>query len=142
MINNCKAFFLFLSFCSIAILACDQDDDVSPNSNDPQAVSSVLASDNEWIITLFTDDGENETYYFESYRFNFDLDGSVVATGNNDIVTGTYSVFRDDGRVELKMSFPNIQYFDELNDDWYFISMDQNVVRFDDDGDRLEFQKQ
>jgi hypothetical protein len=93
-------------------------------------------------ITLLTDDEDNETYYFDSYLFNFNSDGRVVATDANGSVNGTYSVFRDDGRVELRMDFPDIQNFDELDDDWYFISINQNTIRFDDDGDLLEFQQQ
>lgn len=144
MIYNCNTSFsvLFLLLCSIAFLTCNQDDDVIPTSNDTESVSAFLMADNGLMITLLTDDEDDETYYFDSYLFNFNSDGSVVATNNSDIITGTYSVFRDDGRVELRMNFPSIQNFEELNDDWYFISIDQNSIRFDDDGDRLEFQKQ
>lgn len=129
-------------FCSMALLACDQDDDMISTSNDTQSVSEFLMTNNGLIITLLTDDEDNETYYFDSYLFNFNSDGSVVATDANNTVNGTYSVFRDDGRTELRMNFPNIQNFDELNDDWYFISINQNTIRFDDDGDVLEFQQQ
>jgi hypothetical protein len=143
MLYYCSTIFLsfFSLLCSITFLACNQDDDISPTSNDLQSVSAFLIAENGLMITLLTDDEDNETYYFDSYLFYFDSDGSVVATDDNETVNGTYSVFRDDGRVELRMNFPSIQNFDELNDDWYFISIDQNVIRFDDDGDRLEFQK-
>jgi hypothetical protein len=143
MLYYCRTIFLsfFSLLCSITFLACNQDDDISPTSNDLQSVSAFLIAENGLMITLLTDDEDNETYYFDSYLFYFDSDGSVVATDDNETVNGTYSVFRDDGRVELRMNFPSIQNFDELNDDWYFISIDQNVIRFDDDGDRLEFQK-
>ncbi len=93
-------------------------------------------------ITLLTDDEDDETYYFDSYLFSFNSDGTVSATDANGTVNGTYSVFRDDERVEFQMSFPSVQNFSELNDDWYFISIKQNTIRFDDDDDILEFQQQ
>lgn len=130
-----------LLFCSILFLACNQDDDADATSVDPQSVSSFLMEDNGFIIRLLIDDGDDETADFSSYVFNFNADGSVVASDDNNMITGSYSVIRDDGRVELEMSFTTNPNFDELNDEWYFISIDQNVIRFDDDGDILEFQK-
>jgi len=125
----------------MALLACDEDDNVSPTSNDVDSVAAFLRNDNGLIITLLTDDEDNETYYFDSYVFNFNSNGSVVATDANDTINGTYAVSRDDGRVELRIDFPSVQNFDELDDDWYFISIDQNTIRFNDDEDRLEFQQ-
>jgi hypothetical protein len=107
-----------------------------------ESVSDFLRVSDGLVIVLLTDDEDDETSYFDSYVFNFDSDGSVVATDSNNTVNGTYSVFRDDGRIELRMNFPNTQNFGELNDDWYFISINQNTIRFDDDGDILEFQQQ
>jgi hypothetical protein len=141
MIYNCNTFIRFgVLLCSIAFFACTQDDDISPSGSDIQSVSAFLMNENGLIITLLTDDEDDETYYFDSYTFNFNSDGSVTARDGNNTVDGTYAVFRDDGRVELYMDFPDIRNFDELDDDWYFISIDQNTIRFNDDGDRLEFQ--
>lgn len=137
-LNQC--FYILL--CSMVLLACSQDDDIRPTSNDIQSVSAFLMADKGLIISLLTDDEDNETYYFDSYFFNFYSDGSVVATDDNSTVNGTYTVFRDDGRIELRMDFPEVENFDELNDDWYFLSINQNSIRFDDDGDILEFQQQ
>jgi hypothetical protein len=129
-----KGFGILL--CSMVLLACNQDDNETT-----QSVSAFLMANDGLIITLLTDDEDDETHYFDSYVFNFNSNGSVVATDGSNTINGSYSVFRDDGRVELYMDFPNIQNFDELDDDWYFISIDQNTIRFNDDGDRLEFQQ-
>jgi len=69
-------------------------------------------------------------------------DGTVSATDAGKTVNGSYAVFRDDGKTELSMSFPDDPSFRELNDDWYFISFHQNLIRFNDGGDLLEFQQQ
>jgi len=133
---------LFALSMLIALTACDEDNNADPSNNDTGTVSGFLIGDNGLRITLLTDDEDNETYYFDSYLFVFSTDGKVTASDASNTVNGTYSVFRDDGRVELMMNFPNVQNFSELNDDWYFISINQNTIRFNDDGDILEFQKQ
>ena len=125
----------------MTLLACDKNDTVNPTNNDIEPVTDFLRVGNGLLIVLLTDDEVDETNYFDSYVFNFGSDGSVVAADSNNTVNGTYSVFSDDGRIELRMNFPNTQKFGELNDDWYFISINQNTIRFDDDGDILEFQQ-
>jgi len=40
------------------------------------------------------------------------------------------------------MNFPTISNFDELNDDWYMLSIEQNSITFEDDGDLLVFEQQ
>lgn len=112
------------------------------NSMDASAVAELLTIGNGLRITRLTDEEEDETYLFDSYLFVFNTDGTVSATDAGKTVNGSYAVFRDDGKIELSMSFPNDPSFRELNDDWYFISFHQNLIRFDDSGDRLEFQQQ
>jgi hypothetical protein len=141
MILNSKTISLLL-LLSLVLISCDKDDTISPTPNDIESVSEFLAIEKGLKLTLLTDGGDNETYYFDSYLFTFDPDGTVTATDTDETIQGTYSVFRDDGRIELRMNFPNIQNFTELNDDWYFISINQDTIRFDDDGDILEFKQQ
>lgn len=141
---GCNAFvnYFFILLCSTVFVACDDDDDLSSTGNDLDAVSEFLLNDRGLVISLLTDDDEDETFYFDSFVFVFNSDGTVVATKGNETVTGSYSVSRDDGSIELQMNFPDIQNFDELNEDWDFIAIIQNTIRFDDDGDRLEFRRQ
>jgi hypothetical protein len=126
----------------MTLIACNKDGPISPSGSDTQSVSAFLVDNNGLIISILTDDETDETYYFEDYKFNFNSDGSVVATDANEAISGTYSIFLDDGIIELRINFPNIQNVNELNDDWSFISINQNTIRFDDDGDMLEFQQQ
>jgi hypothetical protein len=98
-------------------------------------------SDDGLIITLLTDDEDNETDEFSSYIFDFNTDGTVTAINAEETVAGTYSVYLDDGKVELEMNFITPPGFNELDDDWYFVSIDQNTIRFNDSGDILEFQQ-
>lgn len=135
-------YFSFLLLLSIALVACDKQDITSSTGDNVDSVAEFLLHDKGLKITLLTDDEDNETSYFDSYIFVFRADGTVAATNTAATITGNYSVFRDDGRIELRMSFPIIPKFHELNDDWYFISINQDKIRFDDSGDILEFQQQ
>lgn len=129
-------------FFSLALVACDDDDNSVTSSNDAQPVLASLTAPSGLRIALLMDDGEDETSDFSSYVFVFQPNETVSATNATQTISGTYSLFTDDGRLELRMSFPNNPSFSELNDDWYFISIDQNRIRFDDSGDVLEFVEQ
>lgn len=134
------AAFLVLSF---VLAACDDDDNTTATSStDPQPVLVALTNATGLRISLLTDDGEDETSDFDSYLFVFQTNDTVTATNSTETVNGTYSLFTDDGRLELRIAFPNTPGFSELNDDWYFISIDQTTIRFDDSGDVLEFEQQ
>jgi hypothetical protein len=134
--------YLFLFFVLLVLGSWENEDSVNPTNGDIESVTQFLYDENGLVIVRLADDEDDETYYFDSYVFNFASDGSVVATDNDNTVNRTYSVFTDDGRIELIMSFPNINNFNELNDDWYFISINAHKIKFDDDGDVLEFQQQ
>lgn len=131
---------VFLFAFVLALMACNNSNMTTTNQN-PNTVSDFILFGEGLVISLLTDDGENETDYFEGYVFLFNPNGTVSASNGSTTVDGTYSVFQDDGRTELAMNFPSVGNFDELDDDWYFISINQNTIRFDDDGDVLEFQQ-
>jgi len=121
----------------------------SGNSGDVASIVAALTHSNGLKIDEFIEDGFNETSDFQSYVFLFDVDGTVVASsagsgsgsGNGTTINGTYSVFVDDGQTELAMTFPASSPLYELTDDWYFLSMNGDLVRFGDSGDILQFRK-
>lgn len=110
-------------------------------SEDISSVISFLSNTGGLLIYEFIEDRENKTPYFRNYSFIFNGNGNVQAFGPNSQVNGTYRVWKDDGRIELAMSFPNLGEFDELRDDWYFISKDENFITFSDGEDVLKFKK-
>lgn len=110
---------------------------------DLQGVNEFMQHPDGLFISLFIDDGDNDTDDFQAYTFQFDDQGTVSAVGPNDQRVGTYLVFEDDNRIELLMTFVGADPFDELNDDWYYLETSGNTIRFEDDTDnyRLEFTK-
>lgn len=142
---------VYLPLVSVMLVSCDKEDDLSnpvitPEINsigvDVESVTGWLRHEDGLRITLLMDDEDNETYLFAPYLFKFHDNGTVTADKSTDRANGTFSVFRDDGKVELKMNFPNHPGFLELNDDWYFTSVSDGSIRFDDTGEVLVFEKQ
>jgi hypothetical protein len=134
-----KKLFLVLILGS-CLFACSKDDNNihEGNNND---VSSFLMNNNGLQISEFVENGENKTSNFSTYVFKFDSEGSVVASNSNGNIEGTYLVFKDDGRTELKMVFPLNYPFIELTDDWYFVTIQNNIIQFSDGMDVLHFLK-
>ena len=126
----------------LALTACNKDDDNSNSGATLEFLNSELTVSNGLIITTFIEDGSSEDELVNTYLFLFSGDGTVVASLEDETIEGTYLTFRDDGRLELLMNFPENSALNELNDDWYFISKTGSSLNFDDDGDVLVFQQQ
>ena len=155
---------MMLLFVGLATVACDSEDDPAPDdNNNNNTTSSVdqttsIASSGNWIITNFVDSGTNETNDFQGYVFTFNTNGTVVATNGSDTVNGTWSVTdsnsgSDDSNIEdddfnLAFAVSEDNKFDDLNDDWDFISVSNTQIELIDISggnggtDYLTFQKQ
>ncbi|UJP66577.1 hypothetical protein [Mongoliitalea daihaiensis] len=129
---------------SILFAACSLSEDSNPVAeseiNSSIELRDLLISAGNVRIIRFIEDGRDKTALFSTYRFSFNTDGTVVASLNGNSIQGTYRVFRDDGRLELEMDFPDNSPLDELNDDWYFISRTANTLTFEDSGDSIVFE--
>ena len=136
-----KRLFLVFSLC-IVFASCQQDDDTNSPGNSVTSVNSFLNLAGGFRINFIIEEGVNKTNEFSPYLFVFGPNGSVAATNASESVNGTYLVFSDDNRTELRMNFPNTGILFELTDDWYLISKTDDVIRFEDSGDVVQFQRQ
>ena len=129
---------------TFGLLSCEKEDTLNTTSSDASVseVKMMLNSSNGVKITEFIEEGVNKTTEFTSWLFTFNSNGSVSATKPGENVSGTYLVFSDDSQIELSMTFPNGSELIELTDDWYFISENGNTIRFDDNGDVIQFERQ
>lgn len=138
-----KRFLMTLVFLMV-LSSCDNDDNNIQNPNDNSSLASVieaLTMPNGLRINEFIESGVNKTNWFSSYVFVFEANGTVSASNSDEVVNGTYVVFRDDNRTELRMTFPNNGPFFELTDDWYFEFQNETLIRFEETGDVLQFEK-
>ncbi len=123
----------------LSLTACNKEKVTVDNTKE-------IINEGEWKVTYFEDNGENETYYFDGYVFTFNDNGTVVAVNGSQSVSGSWSVKKDDGHVELDLTFPATANFDELDDDWHVVEQTTSKVVLedpDDDGptDYLTFEK-
>lgn len=110
-------------------------------------------TEGKWRVSYFSEDGENETYYFTGYEFTFNDNGSVQAVSQNGNVNGTWSTTDDNSNddsssdVDLNLVFPATNNFDEISDDWDVISQSDDKIELQDisggDGsiDKLTFER-
>ena len=138
--------YLVFGILVIALVACNK---IKPKN----VVSSI--EQGIWRISLYTDDGQNETNDYSGYEFNFENDGTVTATNGDNNIIGSWSVEDDesnddsssDDDIDFILNFPSEFNFEELSDDWSIISESSNVVELEDvsggDGsvDQLTFEK-
>lgn len=124
---------------------------VACNKIKPKKVEKTM-TEGTWKVTLFSEDGVDETYYFNGYTFTFSDGGSVTAVNGNSSIGGTWSVSKsgsddDSKEAHFNLSFPNTNNFDELSDDWHIVSLSDNRLELEDvsggDGsiDKLTFEQ-
>ena len=95
-------------FLSIFLISCENETENNTNNINVANVNDYLRSENGLLINEFIEDGITKTSLTSGFIFNFSENGNVIATKNNEIINGTYLVFRDDNKTELRMTFPNI----------------------------------
>jgi hypothetical protein len=109
---------------------CSSDDDNSNTPADPTPVINT-ASSGTWTITLYEDNGVNETTNYANYIFTFGAN-NVLTAANTNTYTGSWSVTSDDINddspsedLDFNIAFlapAPIAFTDDLTDDWDIIS--------------------
>ena len=147
----------------LSLMACSKDDDsnnATPNTTSADQTTQVAQS-GTWRITSFIDSGQDETSDFNGYTFTFNENGTVTATKGATTISGTWSVSddssnsssdddgnsTDDDDFNLFFSVSPDSDFEDLNDDWDFISVSSTKMELIDISggnggtDYLTFQK-
>jgi hypothetical protein len=119
-----KHLFKLMLVFSIVIFAasCSKDDDGMTST-----AASTLKS-GTWKITLFVDNGTDETTDFNSFIFSFADGGVVTATNTALTATGTWSVGTDNSIPKLNLAFSTPALFVDLTEDWEIMSVTNTVV--------------
>ncbi|MCF8416097.1 MAG: hypothetical protein K9G40_07620 [Crocinitomicaceae bacterium] len=103
----------------------------------------------EWKVSLYEDDGNNETSDYTDYRFKFNTDGSVTVQPGMLTVTyaGTWKTEKDSDHVDFILNFATPANLEDLSDDWEVLSESKTKLELEDvsggDGsiDKLTFEK-
>lgn len=134
---------LVLLIClSVGFLSCEKINHHELENPSVKSLNEFLTNQNGFRIIKVVEEQSDVTPQFDKFLFHFNRNGTVSATSSNEERLGTYSVFSDDNRIELRMSFLDKGIINKLSDDWYFRSKDSINIRFEDNGDVIEFQKQ
>ena len=147
---------LLIVLVATAMVACKKksDDTTTTGSSNDATITSVKSevSQGTWRITKFVDSGNDETASFNGYNFTF-MNGSLSATNGSSGVTGNWSVTdsnsSDDspGDVHFNISISSGNAFDELTEDWHFLSHSSSKIELIDESggnggtDYLTFEK-
>ncbi|MGD1840706.1 MAG: hypothetical protein ACFB0B_07395 [Thermonemataceae bacterium] len=146
--------YSFLLIISVLLIACDDDDDEHRPANTPQPVArdDVVGA---WDVSLFRDDGEDDTDDFDGLTFTFEEDGDLLISDGQQSTTAQWSINSAGDRMNIDISAANIADLsdrDELedldDDDWVVVESTDTTLQLReddedaDDRDEVRFSKQ
>jgi hypothetical protein len=135
-IQKTKISILAFALSLFTIVSCNKNDD-SPNNNIQNTVQTNVQS-GTWRITKFIDSGTDETNHFTGYNFTFNSSGVLNANNGTNNYNGTWSIIdsnsSDDSQDDLdfNLNFNLTHNFEDLNDDWDFISQSATKIELID----------
>jgi hypothetical protein len=83
-----KTLFL-LPLLAILFASCSKTDTTSDPLADLATKAAMVVQSN-WIITQFTDSGNDQTSIYSGYTFKFNTDGTFIAAASDTSFTGTW----------------------------------------------------
>lgn len=133
----------------MAFVACSKDDDSSNSTTDDGTSAqqtTQVAQEGKWRVTYFFDTDQDETNNFTGWEFQFNTNGTLVATNGSQTKNGTWSVVddssnsssdddgnsTDDDDFNIFFSVSQDDDFEDLNDDWDIISVSSSKIELID----------
>lgn len=133
----------FLSLWAVILLLSS----CTKSASDPGPVTPIVTQ-GDWVVSLFTEPGENKTSEFSGYRFTFQSDGKLIVSKNGAIEKeGSWSENTSSHKliIELGPKDNSNKPLGELTDDWIVSSRSDNRISLKDDNNSsnevLEFSK-
>ncbi len=117
---------ILLAGASFSHHSCSEDNDQMVDQV-PSGIESQMQS-RTWKINLFNDSGKDETDHFIGYGFTFEKEGKLISENGTNRFEGTWQIrdnnLPDDSQndLELTIYFNLSNDFEDLNEDWNFIS--------------------
>jgi hypothetical protein len=116
-----------------SMMSCSKDRNKQTQLNIEDSIKS-----GSWKITKFVDSGKDETAHFTGYNLTFADGGTLTASNGSNAYSGTWSITdsnsKDDTQDDLdfNISFGSPADFEELSDDWDFISHSETKIELKD----------
>ncbi len=121
-------FTILIFVFSISLTSCSSNNDDNPSNNTSKTQIENNVKVSTWRITKYIDSGNEETNHFTGYNFTFGANNVLTATNGTNTYLGTWSITdsnsNDDSQDDLNFNifFASPPDFEELSDDWHFIS--------------------
>jgi len=126
---------------------CKKDDNSNSVSSQVAALTQTVQT-GKWKVTLYNDNGTDETNHYTGYEFQFNTGGTVVVTKTgNTTVNGTWTDGNDDSTIKFVLNFGTTNPFLELNDDWHVTQQSSTLIKLENESgggsgtDYLTFEK-
>jgi hypothetical protein len=126
MKTNAKSIIAF-SALALAFLALKKPDV-------PARLGAVksMVTQGKWKVNLYRDNGVDETSNYTGYEFQFKPNGTVLATKDENLLSGTWRGEVDGRKTKLNMKFTTASLLDELSEDWQIINQDSGLIELED----------
>ncbi len=136
MNTNKKIGILACVLCLFVAYSCKKSDD--NQSNNIQSTVQNNAQSGTWRIVKFIDSGTDETNHFTGYNFSFNASGLLNAKSGTNNYNGTWSITDSNSKdnnqddLDFNINFNLTNSFEDLNDDWDFISQSSTKIELID----------
>jgi hypothetical protein len=137
-----KVHFLTAGLIFLGMLvSCNSDDSNGTVNNGSITEITDNAKNGTWIVTLYEDDGNNETNHFTGYMFTFGNNNVLTATNGANTYTGSWSITNssssdddDNGSsdIDFNIGFATPATFEDLTDDWDIVEINDNIMKLVD----------
>ncbi|WP_339702203.1 hypothetical protein [uncultured Marixanthomonas sp.] len=120
---------------SVDYLTFERNPNTGGNNEEVNILIENLTT-GSWFVTLFQDDGDDDTTDYDDYEFSFFTNGSATAVSSSETVNGFWSIEDDDNGLELILNFENSgsdDPFEDLNDDWDVLESSQVIIGLSDE---------
>ena len=114
-----------MTFLVFGLSSCAKD----KSSTDPS--TSDIVGQGTWKITLYNNNGNEETQNFAGYTFTFNSNGAIAAVKNASTMNGTWNTGADDSHNKLILDFGMEVQFSELNEDWVILEQTASKIRLE-----------
>ncbi len=115
--------------CLTLTLSCSKDDALSDDKSNNAVSNRNIENSGIWYVTLFSEDGRNQTNQYYGYAFEFKSSGLLTASKSSELLKGSWKYVTDSGKLKILITFPNIGKFDDLTEDWELIQETENIIR-------------
>ena len=113
----------------VAFSSCKKDNN---SSSDQVNTLNTTVQQGKWRVSFYSDSGNDETSHYTGYEFQFNANGTIVATKTGSSISGTYSNGFDDNTLKLYLNFGVSAPFLELNNDWHVIQQSSAIIKLED----------